>query len=135
MVERLRPFSNALIYVAYTAYIKCRSILDNIFCANEAIHQSKKKLDDQDSSTNGIFLKLLIELILNIWWRYCNVEVFQPNGVDWWKKKIFFSFNVVILLNGEQGTWISCKTGICQGNLLSPYLFILVSCWSFKQAP
>lgn len=42
-----------------------------------------------------------------------------------WRKNIFFSSKVVVIFNSDYGSWISCRRGICQGDPLTPYLFIL----------
>lgn len=44
-----------------------------------------------------------------------------------WINLLNVSSQVEVVLNGVPGKWIQCKKGLRQGDLLSPYLFILMA--------
>ena len=44
-----------------------------------------------------------------------------------WMSDILSSSETSLLVNGCPGLWITCKRGLCQGDPISPYLFLLVA--------
>jgi hypothetical protein len=52
-----------------------------------------------------------------------NVDLIL-NGLNGWN--LYFGGHSTILLNGTSGIYFECRKGVRQGDLLSPYLFLLV---------
>jgi hypothetical protein len=59
------------------------------------------------------------------------VKILQAHGflTRWcnWVQSILRSSMLAVVVNGLPGRWINCKQGLRQGDLISPYLFLIVA--------
>lgn len=107
------------------AFLQGRSMADEVLCANECIdariHEGKP----------GVLCKLDLEKVYNhVNWEFLMYVMRRCGiGMKWrrwiWKCVSMASFSV--LLNGVPKGNFGCNRGICQGDLLSSPLFLLVA--------
>ena len=125
IVNRIRPLLSNLISPFQTAFIPGRRGVDNVIIAQELIHSLHKK-----KGRKGFFiLKIDLEKAYDrLEWSFiCEVLLFFnfPNRVVGLILECVSSYSIFILFSGGQLEVFKPTRGIRQGDLLSPYLFIL----------
>jgi hypothetical protein len=125
LTSRLQAQIDGLIDPDQSGFITGRSISENFVYATEVIQCCHKR------RAPAFALKLnFAKAFDSINWDSLR-EILRVCGFPekWcgWMQAIFDSSRSAVVLNGIPGRWINCRRGFCQGDTLSPYLFLLVA--------
>src|SRR4051812_42774215 len=124
LANRLQKVIGYLISSSQSAFIKGRSITDNILLAHELVRNFNRKygrrcclkldLRKAFDSVNREFIYYILHLM-----RF-------PNAWINWIRECIEAPTFSVLINGIPSTTFRSSRGIRQGDPLSPYLFVLV---------
>ena len=124
-VTRLRPYLAKLISPLQTAFMSGRKGMDNAIIAQEVIHTISRKR----GRVGYMALKIDLEKAYDkLEWNFIRVMLIRANLPEDLIDIILSCVSTVstsIMVNGEALDPIYPSRGIRQGDLLSPYLFIL----------
>lgn len=125
IANRLKPLLPLLISPEQTGYVEGCQILDDIILTHEVIHSLKQ------TKNPGMLLKIdLSKAFDKLSWSYMRQILaaygFSPTWIRWVMSLISSSF-YSILVNGLPSRPFSPSRGICQGDPLSPFLFVLMA--------
>jgi retron-type reverse transcriptase len=125
LADRLQQVILQLIHKNQYGFIKSRTIHDCLAWCFEYIHQCKH------SRRQPIILKLDFEKTFDTVEHSAIIQIlehmgFLPRWVQWINNILSLGMFVVIL-NGVPGRKFKCKRGVCQGDPLSPLIFVLAA--------
>jgi hypothetical protein len=124
LANRLAPKLSSLVHPAQSAFIKGRCIQDNF----KVIQATTRMLHSK--RIPSMFLKVCISRAFNfVIWPYllevlCHVG-FPPVWLDW-VSTLLSTASTWVLLNSCPSNHICHTRGLCQGDPLSPMLFLIV---------
>jgi len=105
-------------------YVEDNQILDSIILANEVFHSLKS------TKTSRMLIKLDISKAFNKFsWKYIKKIIlsfgFHTSLVNW-VMQLIFSTSLSILVNGSHVPYFLPSRAICQGDPLSPFIFMIM---------
>jgi hypothetical protein len=107
-----------------TWFVKSRCIADNFIYALDLVQCCKIR------KKKTIVLKIDFRIAFDTVFWDTLLKIPQIRGFDqrWikWIRSLMATAKTAILLNGIPGPWIQIKRGLCQGDPLSPILFLIV---------
>ncbi|GJY88753.1 putative RNA-directed DNA polymerase [Tanacetum coccineum] len=124
LATRLSKVMSKIISPNQTAFISGRKILDGVLIANEIVSYAKK-----------VCMKLLFKVDFEkafdcINWRFL-LDIMMPIGFGkkWckWIHGCLSSASISVLVNGPPNNEFSMKRGLCQGDPLYLFLFLIVA--------
>ena len=127
LVARLRPLLDKLIDLAQVAFVPNRNIAENILLAQEVVHSfstTKKKKGfmglklDFQKAYDRLEWPFLVQVLKNFGFHQKFINLIY---------QCISTLSFTFLLNGGKGRSINPLRGLRQGDLLSPYLFIIGS--------
>ncbi|XP_026378142.1 uncharacterized protein LOC113272535 [Papaver somniferum] len=122
---RMASLMNKLVSSQQVAYIKGRSIHEQVLLASELVNEMKKKRRGGNFS-----LKLdITQAYDSVRWVFL-FKVFQQYGFSlaWcdWLKELLSSTKISVMVNGGPNGFFSMHRGLNQGDPLSPILFVFM---------
>lgn len=126
--NRLQEVIGKRIDKAQSAFIPRRLITDNVLVAYELLHTLRQK---QTGKNGLVVVKLdMSKAYDRVEWAFLKEVVIQIGFVAEWVTlimKCMSTVSYIVNINGRKGDDFKPTRGLCQGNPLSPFLFLIYS--------
>ncbi|GLU14311.1 hypothetical protein SLE2022_308870 [Rubroshorea leprosula] len=126
IVNRLRPYLQNLIGPWQSSFLSGRSTTYNIILVQEAVHLMQRL----KGKKGALAFKINLHKAFNsVGWDFLNEVLVDFNLLEpliWLIMFSVTSLQLSIIWNGEKLPYFQPQRGLCQGDPLSPYLFIMV---------
>ena len=123
LANRLKKVVGKVVSSAQNAFVEGRQILDVALIANEAIDSMLKRNESR------VLCKVDIEKAYNhLNWNFLLLVLQRMGfGENWtgWISWCIFTATFSVLINGTPTGFFNNSRGLCQGDPLSPYLFVI----------
>jgi len=125
LASRLSKVMNSIISGSQSAFLKGRHLVDGVLVVNEVVDLAKR------SKRECLILKVDFEKAYDsVDWDFLAYMMRRVGFCEkWvrWMKACVFGGNMSILVNGSPTEEINVQRGLKQGDLLAPFLFLLVA--------
>lgn len=125
LANRLQPILPSCILPSQTAFVKNRSILDNVFLANEAVHWSR------ESGQSTVILLLDFEKAYDrVNWQFLEAAMEKLGfSATWikWTSALYRNASSSIIVNGKRLPKFPIERSVRQGCPFAPYLYLIIS--------
>jgi len=125
LAGRLSKVMNSFISKSQSTFLKGRHLVDGVLIVNEVVELAKLR------NRECLILKVDFEKAYDLMeWSFLEYMLRRMGFVGkWiaWMKACVFGGNMSILVNGSPTEEIDIKRGLKQGDLLAPFLFLLVA--------
>ena len=128
LANRLKPILSTIISENQSAFVPGRLITDNVLVTFEIMHYLKKRKGGKD---NYMEVKLDVSKVYDrVEWGFLEKMMKKMGFDDKWINlimKCISTISYAVLINRETHGCITPTRGLCQGDPISPYLFLLCS--------
>lgn len=126
LANRLKHILLAIISKNQSAFMPRRLIIDNIIVAYEALNSIKIRKKERKGNME---IKLDISKVYDkVEWSFLETAMRKFGFNEAWILKIMTCVTMVsyaMLINSQLYQWIIPSRGLCQGNRISPYMYLI----------